>query len=130
MACCPQKRLTKFDIIIIFVLAVVTAFLFICTVNGGSGYTVRITADGVTSAYPLGENRVVAVESNNITLTVVISEGTVCITDSGCDDHICELTGKISRAGQAIICAPGRVVVRIIGKNNSGGMSDEDFIVG
>ena len=47
--------------------------------------------------------------------TAVVENGKIFISKTECPDRICEKTGKISRAGEAIICVPQRVEIRISG---------------
>lgn len=49
-------------------------------------------------------------------LTVVVEEGSIHVEDADCPDKICERMGKISKAGETIICLPNRVVIKILGK--------------
>jgi len=45
----------------------------------------------------------------------VLETGKARVTDSPCPDKTCVRTGWISRPGQAIVCLPNRIVVRIEG---------------
>ena len=51
-----------------------------------------------------------------LSLTVVVEEGSIHVEDADCPDKICERMGKISKAGETIICLPNRVVIKILGK--------------
>ena len=37
------------------------------------------------------------------------------MTEANCGDHTCVRMGRISRAGEAIVCLPHRLVVEIVG---------------
>lgn len=41
---------------------------------------------------------------------------------SQCYDHTCERTGWISRVGQTAVCLPNRVMIKITGSTDSGGV--------
>ena len=71
----------------------------------------------------LSEDKQLQLENNGITLTVTVSGGEVFVSESSCADGVCANTGKISRSGQSIICAPAGVVVSI-----GGGGSDDDIL--
>ena len=49
----------------------------------------------------------------------------VCVAESDCPTLDCVRTGVISRAGQSIVCLPGRIVVSL-----EGAPSDYDIITG
>lgn len=42
-----------------------------------------------------------------------VGEDGISVSESGCPDKICMRTGKISRAGEAIICVPNRTAVTV-----------------
>lgn len=56
--------------------------------------------------------------------SIIISNGSVTVSDADCPDKLCVKTGKINRAGETIVCLPHRVVVEI--KRNS--VSDNNNI--
>lgn len=72
-------------------------------VDGTQILQVPLSRDGV---YPLGE-----------TNTITVSDGEVRMTHADCPDQICVKTGRISRSGQSIVCAPNRVIVTITGED-------------
>lgn len=47
---------------------------------------------------------------------VRVENGEVFVAKSDCPDRVCVNTGRISRAGEAIICVPNRVSIKIIGE--------------
>lgn len=76
--------------------------------------SVTVRADGYERTFPLDEDR--SVELGH--LTVRIEDGYVWVEDADCADKTCERTGKISRAGQSIVCLPNGIVVTISGKSD------------
>ena len=44
---------------------------------------------------------------------------------SDCKNQICVNTGKISRAGEIIVCLPNYVIVEIIGSGEGGGENED-----
>ena len=64
--------------------------------------------------FPLDEDRTYEIagfgEGHN---TLIIQGGEAYMSDASCPDHLCMGMGKISHAGQSIICLPNRVVVEI-----------------
>ncbi|MBQ9903031.1 MAG: NusG domain II-containing protein [Clostridia bacterium] len=78
---------------------------------------VLIKKDGAEVArLPLGQDCRYSIGDGNI---IEISGGSVRMTYADCPDRICVKTGSISRSGQSIICAPHKVTVTIIGKNDT-----------
>ncbi len=122
----PKRKITAADAILAVLLLLLAGALFLSALlrdpGTADGFTIE-TPDGVTS-YSL-TNGTYRVEGNGVTLTVTVSDGGVAVTESDCPDGICRQTGIIRRPGEAIICAPGRIVIRI-----TGGERDEDFILG
>ena len=82
---------------------------------------VEILLDGeLLERYPLSEDRTVTVpgaeEGYNL---VLVSGGTVKVTDADCPDRLCMKQKGISRDGESIICLPHRLVVRIQSQKES-----------
>ena len=83
---------------------------------GGQGAWAVVTADGeVTARYSLGEDRTVRLGSGEGYNVLQISGGAAAVVEANCGDHTCIRTGQISREGEAIVCLPHRLVVRIEG---------------
>lgn len=77
--------------------------------------TLTVASDGeVVMSAPLasleGEHRY---ESGGYTLTVSVEEGGVRVTQSDCPNGDCVRSGRISRAGQSIVCLPARLSVTL-----------------
>lgn len=80
-----------------------------------SGSTVRVSVDGVpVGAYSLTEDLSQPISgSGEFSLTLIIHDGHASVTNSTCPDLICQHHAPISRAGEQIVCLPGRVVIQI-----------------
>ncbi len=94
----------------------------------GQTVTVSVRSGGETAVFrecDLSAEQSFEVKNNGIVLTVTVEGGTVCVSHSDCDDRVCVNSGRISRSGQSIICAPAGVVITV-----SGGESDEDISAG
>lgn len=55
-----------------------------------------------------------------LTVTVVLDRDSAQITQSACPDRLCVRQGKITQAGQSVICLPARVAVRLKGGEADG----------
>ena len=84
--------------------------------NSGSEELVAvITVDGEEYAqYPLksGITMEIFVDGHN---KVIIDDGVVWMEEADCPDKLCMNQGRISKAGQTIICLPNRIMVTIKG---------------
>ena len=75
---------------------------------------VTVRAPDYERTFPLDKDAEIPLDC----LTVRISDGKVWVTDANCPDKTCEHTGKISRAGQSIVCLPNGVTVSISGEGD------------
>ena len=87
--------------------------------------TAEVTTDSGVTTLPLNIDKSYEITSHGHTLIVQINGGTLAVTDSDCADKLCVKAGKISRAGQTIICLPARVLIEI-----KGGEPIADIIAG
>ena len=115
-----NKFLGKNDIKLILILLlstlIVVGALFARKLSEGQeGKQVVVSVDGVeVASFPLDEDRTYEIsgydEGHN---TLIIRDGEAYMSDASCPDHLCMGMGKISHAGQSIICLPNRVIVEI-----------------
>lgn len=52
--------------------------------------------------------------------TIVLSGKTAKMAEADCKDQVCVRTGTLTHAGQAAVCLPHRVVLKLVGENDSG----------
>lgn len=110
----------KADVILAVVILIASfAFIGVSAFAGGKGEEVCITVDGEQYAsYPLDEDRTETVATAYGVNTVVISGGSVSVTDADCPDKYCVSHIEISREGETIVCLPHRLTVEIRGRND------------
>lgn len=108
----PRTRPTLPDVVIIFALIIITAATFFIRAGNRGEYFV-IEYDGTRDTYPINIDQTYRICSSGVNLTVTVRDGAVFVEESDCPDKICVYSGKISRAGQAIICTPAKVVISI-----------------
>lgn len=132
----PSKP-NRYDLIPALLIAVfgAAALIFGVRLFAGSGeaLTAEISLNGtVTESVVLSslpqQGRHVTLENNGETLTVLLEQDGVSVTDSTCRGHDCVHTGKITKAGRSIVCLPGRIVITL--KNSDGKTSDIDIYAG
>ena len=111
-------------VLILAVLAAAVLLLFLY-LPGDSAGAVQIVSDGGVRTASLNGTESYTVSSGGYSLTVSVENGSVRVTESSCPGGDCMRTGTISRAGQSIVCMPGRVVVKIIGEESA----DADWIL-
>ncbi len=120
------------DVILVGIIFLI-GILILCglLIFGKTGKSVQVRIDGkVTAQYPLSENRTEIIQGINGKNTLVIENGEAFILDADCLDALCVKTGRISMAGQTIICLPHKTVIEICDsdiKQNSG--EDIDVLV-
>lgn len=108
----------RWEVLVVLILALVLglwAFL-----PKGEGNCVTVTVDGgEAGTYALDRDMELPLEGyGGFHLTLVISEGKAHVEDSTCPDLICQYHSAISRAGEQIICLPGRVVITVTGEED------------
>ena len=89
------------------------------------GETLVITTPEGSHTYVLSEDRKIEITSGDIHLTVVIEDGSVYVEHSNCPDGICRASGRISKGGETILCAPAGVTLSV-----KGGGDGVDFVAG
>jgi len=95
----------------ILLFSALLGFIFMSASFFDSGISdVEIIAPDYEARYSLDSD--VELEVNGV--KIVIESGSVFVSDSDCDDKICVNTGRISHAGQSVICLPKKVSVRIV----------------
>ncbi len=115
----------KPDILVFLFVILLAAALLLLGIGEKESSTLCVTVDGKETLYSLDEDFTTELEGSGIKLTLTVKDGQAYISKSSCDDKICVSSGKISRTGQIIVCAPAKISIKIIG---NGG--DYDAITG
>ncbi len=139
----PEGRLRPADALVVLVVLAFAAAIALWQFSAhteAAALTVVVEIDAVEAdRFPLESLETHSYTNNGVTLTLapyvggastvssVESELTrgVCVTESDCPTLDCVRTGVISRAGQSIVCLPGRIVVTL-----EGAKTDFDAIAG
>ena len=105
----------KADIVLFVVLVVIgLASSVYAVMSKSAGETVNIKLNGeLYGTYSLLEDRSIEIKDGDKSNTVVIKDGTVKVTESNCTNQVCVRHGKISSAGESIVCLPHKLVVSI-----------------
>lgn len=121
----PATRLTVWDLCILGA-AVLCALFLLLSPAGEDGQVCIVSWDGGEVTLSLAKPDTLTLESGGFTLTVLVENGGVRVTESGCPDGVCMAVGEIRHGGEIIVCVPADVVIRIPGA----GESEGDFVIG
>lgn len=115
----PELKWNRFDTLAalaVALLAVVSALLFYLPRGQAGTLTVVVTVSGQeVQRTPLSDFTSTDITHNGYTLHIAAGDGGVAVTDSDCPTRDCVHTGRISRAGQSIVCLPAQVTVQLVG---------------
>lgn len=117
--------LKKGDVIIIIGIFVFVMFISITTIVYQSrveALEVVITQDGnILDRYSLTDSldEVVRIEVDDHYNEIHIRNGQVWVEHANCLNQVCVKKGKISGAGEAIVCIPHKLVIEIKGREKT-----------
>ena len=105
---------TRNDIILTvsIIILIIICLIFMRPIKTGT-YAVVILGGNQTAKYSLSENIETDIVSGGIN-QLVIEDGQAYISYADCKTNVCVKTGKISRAGQSIVCLPHNLIIEII----------------
>jgi hypothetical protein len=102
---------------LVCVSVLLLAVLLLCLpLLRGAGNELAVTVGGKTSLYSLGEERELTLSNEGYTLTVCIRDGEAWVEHSDRPEGICRRTGKISNAGESILCSRAGILLRVLGE--------------
>ena len=111
-----KKLITKKDLILLFVVLVIGIVGILLMKSADTGKSAEIIVDGkTTEIIDLDESY----EKQINGVVVCCENGEVYIKESDCPDKVCIRSGRISKSGEGIICAPNRVAIKIDGKKGN-----------
>lgn len=85
-----------------------------------SGAVGVITSPAGETRYSLSKPaQFTVVGANGLSVTVQIEAGRVRVLHSDCPDRLCVRSGWLSQNGQASVCVPAAVSVRVVGGNTT-----------
>lgn len=111
-----KKLITKKDFILLVVVLVVGLAGVVLANSADKGKTATIKLDGEKAETVLLTDE--GFEKNINGVLICIENGEIYVKESICSDKVCLRSGKISKAGEGIICAPNRVSVEIDGEKS------------
>ena len=101
--------------VIVSVMLICVAWIFLQDKGKVSGNVAEIRVNNeVVQTLDLNKNTRITVKGkNNITLIVVVDNGSVYAESSECPDKICVNKGRISKEYETIVCLPARTIIEI-----------------
>lgn len=121
-----RTRSCGWDVVaVVAVLIAAVLLLWIPAFAMPEGRTLEIVTTRDTHRYDLSKDRVIELHENGVDITVVIENREVYVQESDCPDGVCKASGRISRSGESILCAPAGVTLTV-----KGGGDDVDFVAG
>lgn len=103
----------KGDFIIIALVILLAVGIWLFPFGRGKATNVEIFSDGkLIYTSPIDK----PFEKEVSGCTIALSGDEVRVVSSTCPDKVCVHTGKISEAGEIIVCVPNRVSVKLAGE--------------
>ena len=116
-----KKKYIRDVILAVFLLAICAVAFLIWRANAEAGEFAVVTVDGAeVSRYPLSEDREVEIKGVGGNNKLVISDGKADVVEADCPDGVCVDHRSVSNIGETIVCLPHKVVVKIVGSEDSG----------
>ena len=115
-------RWRRTDTVIVAVVLTAALLLFAFTrlwTSGGTHVVVEAPGQDPRRCSLHTPTRFTVTGYQNITLTVEIRDEQVRVQSSTCPDHVCVHTGWLSRGGQAAVCVPAGISLRVVGGNDA-----------
>lgn len=106
------------DVLLLLAVLALAVLLLCLPLFCGNAQTFTVTTAAGSVRYPLAENRSLTLEENGYTLTLVVEGGAVFVSETTCPEQVCLRTGRISRAGESILCSRAGVLIRIEGEGD------------
>ena len=115
-------RKHKNDILLVLAVLVLAGGLWLYNIlSRESGARVSVTVAGEElCTLPLDEDTSLVIGEGERQNTLVISGGEAWISEASCPDHVCVRSGHVSFDGQTIVCLPHKLVITVVGGEESG----------
>lgn len=112
----------------VFAAVIAVCLIFIFLTGGKSGEnSAEIYEDGklVKTIADLDPEKEYSFEikTENGTNTVSVGGGSIWVSSADCSNQTCVHAGKISLAGQTVICAPHKFVIKVVGETSADAMT-------
>ena len=108
---------TKWDVVLIIVILVVSFAFLITTYKSGLYYqnSVSVQLGDKDYSYKLDRNKKISLKNNGYKATIDIEKNRVRVIESDCPDALCQKKGWITNPGNFIACTPMKLFIEING---------------
>lgn len=116
-----KKFIKPFDFILVIFLLILSAVLFYLPNFGDKSKLVLSVKVGKKAVYTVSlekvqESYVYSVSGKNV--DIYIEPDGVSVKSSDCKNQTCIKSGKITSAGQVIVCAPNNIIIKLEDSKN------------
>lgn len=109
-------------LIAVALIIAIVSYVIIRTVSiytTGDAYVLVTVDNEEIERLPLNKDTTITVKGlNGFENVLVIKDGSAYVESATCPDKICVHKGKIRYNGEAIVCLPGRVVIKVISSDD------------
>ena len=109
-------------LIAVALIIAIVSYVIIRTVSiytTGDAYVLVTVDNEEIERLPLNKDTTITVKGlNGFENVLVIKEGSAYVESATCPDKICVHKGKIRYNGEAIVCLPGKVVIKVISSDD------------
>ncbi len=104
------------DLIPVVLILAVAAVWFWWQFSAPAGTFAVITSDSGQRTLSLSQNTTTTlVGRDGLTVTLVVENGSLSVTQADCPDQLCVHTAPVSKAGETIACVPAGIAVTVEG---------------
>ena len=108
-----KKYIGVFIVVAVAALCVAWIFLQDKVTVSGNVAEIRVNNEVVQKLDLNKDTRITLQGKNNITLVIVVDNGSVYVESSECPDKICVNKGRISKEYETIVCLPAKTIIEI-----------------
>ncbi len=104
------------DLVPVVLILAVAVLWFWWQFSAPAGAVAVVTTDDGQRAIPLSQNATTTlVGRDGLTLTLVVKDGELSVTQADCPDQLCVHTAPVSKAGDTVACVPAGIAVTVEG---------------
>lgn len=118
----PHKAFRKMDLICILSVILLAVFFLLSAnifLGDSDELLLKLDVNGKTEYLSLNSDKRLEINSNGITLNIVIENGAAWVETASCPDGICKTMGKLYKNGQMVVCAPASVALTVQTNNDA-----------
>ena len=110
----------KMDILLVVFLFAVAGIMYYFASENTAGDVLYVYKDNkLYGTYSLKKNKTINVNSEGQKNTIAIDKGKAMMKSYTCKNKHCIMHGSINKKGESVICAPNKILLKIMGKDSS-----------